>query len=187
MFTVNDTKLERANNFQTTQIVGEISNECAPNSSTNVLESGSFSLIVLFIHLVAPSGGFSDVFDRFLHSWPTGLDSSLAHHTSANANTPLQCLRVSPRILTRTRATSQLYELTIFFRSFPLSIHLQPLSQAGPIASPFSFTTESDVRDILQREQDHVMSLLSLSPLLAGLFISYANRAATLESTVATC
>jgi FtsZ-binding cell division protein ZapB len=35
---------------------------------------------------------------------------------------------------------------------------------------------------ILQREQDHAVALLFLSPLLSSLFVSYANRAAALES-----
>jgi len=60
------------------------------------------------------------------------------------------------------------------------------LSRACPIASPLSPTTQSDILEILQREQDHAMSLLSLSPLLSSLFISYANRAAALESAAAT-
>jgi FtsZ-binding cell division protein ZapB len=39
---------------------------------------------------------------------------------------------------------------------------------------------------ILQQEQDHAVSLLSLSPLLSSLFISYATRAAALGSTPTT-
>jgi FtsZ-binding cell division protein ZapB len=39
---------------------------------------------------------------------------------------------------------------------------------------------------ILQREQDRAMALLSSSPLLASLFVSYANQAAALESLSAT-
>jgi len=46
--------------------------------------------------------------------------------------------------------------------------------------------TQSDCLGILQREQDRAMVLLSSSPLLASLFISYANQAAALESTSTT-
>ena len=51
-----------------------------------------------------------------------------------------------------------------------------------PITSSLSPTTQSDILGILQREQDHAVALLSLSPLLSSLFVSYAGRAATLES-----
>jgi len=43
-------------------------------------------------------------------------------------------------------------------------------------------TTQHDILEILQHEQDHAVSLLSLSPLLSSLFVSYANRASTLGS-----
>ncbi|KAF9642360.1 hypothetical protein BDM02DRAFT_2310510 [Thelephora ganbajun] len=59
-------------------------------------------------------------------------------------------------------------------------------SKAGPIASPLSLATQNDILAILQREQDHAVSLLSLSPLLSSLFISYADRAVTLESVSVT-
>lgn len=72
------------------------------------------------------------------------------------------------------------------FYSFSLINLSQLLSRTGPITSPLSSTIQSDILGILQREQDHAISLLSLSPLLASLFISYANRAATLESASAT-
>jgi regulator of replication initiation timing len=62
---------------------------------------------------------------------------------------------------------------------------LQPLFKMGPITSPLSPATQSDILGILQREQDHAMSLLYLSPLLSSLFISYANRATALESASA--
>jgi len=52
----------------------------------------------------------------------------------------------------------------------------------GPIVTPLSPATQSDLLGILQGEQDHAMSLLSLSPLLSSLFISYASRVAALES-----
>ena len=39
---------------------------------------------------------------------------------------------------------------------------------------------------ILQQEQDHALSLLSLSPLLSSLFISYATRAGSAGSTPST-
>ena len=56
----------------------------------------------------------------------------------------------------------------------------------GPIVTPLSPATQSDLLGILQREQDHAMSLLSLSPLLSSLFISYSNRVAALESASTT-
>lgn len=56
----------------------------------------------------------------------------------------------------------------------------------GPIASPLPPTTQSDILAILQQEQDHALSLLSLSPLLSSLFISYATRGAALRSTSTT-
>ena len=59
-------------------------------------------------------------------------------------------------------------------------------SRMGPIANSLSPATHGDILAILQREQDHAMSLLSLSPLLSSLFISYANRTAALESASAT-
>jgi molecular chaperone GrpE (heat shock protein) len=43
--------------------------------------------------------------------------------------------------------------------------------------------TQIDILGILQREQDHAMALLSSSPLLASLFVSYANQAAALEAS----
>jgi len=59
-------------------------------------------------------------------------------------------------------------------------------SRAGPIVSPLTPTTQSDILAILQQEQDHAVSLLSLSPLLSSLFISYATRATALRSTSTT-
>ena len=56
----------------------------------------------------------------------------------------------------------------------------------GPITSSLSPATQSDILGILQREQDHAVTLLSLSPLLSSLFVSYAHRAAALESTSST-
>jgi chromosome segregation ATPase len=55
----------------------------------------------------------------------------------------------------------------------------------GPIANPLPPATQTDVPEILQREQDRAITLLSLSPLLTSLFVSYANQAAALESTSA--
>jgi len=54
------------------------------------------------------------------------------------------------------------------------------------VTNSLSPATQGDILAILQREQDHAMSLLSLSPILSSLFISYANRIATLESAPAT-
>ena len=54
----------------------------------------------------------------------------------------------------------------------------------SPIAKALPSATQSDVLEILQREQDRAIALLSSSPLLSGLFVSYANRAAALRSSV---
>ena len=48
--------------------------------------------------------------------------------------------------------------------------------------NPLSPATQSDILGILQREQDRAIALLSSSPLLAGLFVSYANKAAALAT-----
>ena len=56
----------------------------------------------------------------------------------------------------------------------------------GPITNSLSPITQSDILGILQREQDRAMALLSSSPLLASLFVSYANQAAALESASTT-
>jgi FtsZ-binding cell division protein ZapB len=52
-----------------------------------------------------------------------------------------------------------------------------------PIAKSLPPATQSDILGILQRERDHAMTLLSSSPLLASLFVSYANQAAALEAS----
>jgi predicted RNase H-like nuclease (RuvC/YqgF family) len=56
----------------------------------------------------------------------------------------------------------------------------------NPTANPLPSATQSDILEILQREQDRAVSLLSSSPLLASLFVSYANKAAALDSATAT-
>ena len=61
----------------------------------------------------------------------------------------------------------------------------QTFSRMGQITDSLS-PVKNDILGILQREQDHAVELLSLSPLLSSLFISYANRAAALETTSAT-
>ena len=60
------------------------------------------------------------------------------------------------------------------------------LSRTSTVTSSLSLITQSDILGILQREQDHAVALLSLSPLLSSLFVSYANRAAVLGSVSAT-
>ena len=52
----------------------------------------------------------------------------------------------------------------------------------GPITSSLSPAIQNDILGILQREQNHAVALLSSSPLLSSLFVSYASRAAALES-----
>ena len=59
------------------------------------------------------------------------------------------------------------------------------LPRMGPIANPLSPATQADILGILQREQERATALLSSSPLLASLFVSYANQAAALESAFA--
>jgi chromosome segregation ATPase len=56
----------------------------------------------------------------------------------------------------------------------------------APITGSLSPATQTDILGILQREQDRAIALLSSSPLLASLFVSYANQAAALESASAT-
>ncbi|KAF9645357.1 hypothetical protein BDM02DRAFT_3262963 [Thelephora ganbajun] len=41
--------------------------------------------------------------------------------------------------------------------------------------------TQRDILQIIRKEEDHAMSLLTASPLLSSLFLTYANRAATLD------
>lgn len=41
--------------------------------------------------------------------------------------------------------------------------------------------TQRDILQIIRKEEDHAMSLLAASPLLCSLFLTYANRAATLD------
>jgi len=54
------------------------------------------------------------------------------------------------------------------------------------IANSLSPVIQSEILGILQREQDCAMALLSSSPLLASLFVSYANQAVAFESASAT-
>ena len=56
----------------------------------------------------------------------------------------------------------------------------------GTVTNSLPPIAQSDILGILQREQDHAVALLSLSPLLSSLFVSYANRATALESASAT-
>ena len=53
----------------------------------------------------------------------------------------------------------------------------------GLITNSLSPATHSDILRILQREQDYAVELLSLSPLLSSLFVSYANRVIALDSS----
>jgi molecular chaperone GrpE (heat shock protein) len=58
--------------------------------------------------------------------------------------------------------------------------------RTGPIAKSLPSATQSEILEILQREQDRAITLLSSSPLLASMFVSYANQAAALESCTPT-
>lgn len=50
------------------------------------------------------------------------------------------------------------------------------------MANPSSTSnTHKDILRIIRKEEDHAMSLLAASPLLSGLFLAYANKAATLD------
>jgi len=60
------------------------------------------------------------------------------------------------------------------------------LPRMGPITTSLSPATQIDVLGILQREQDRAIALLSSSPLLSSLFVSYANQAAAFEAASAT-
>lgn len=60
------------------------------------------------------------------------------------------------------------------------------LSRTGPTANQQPFTTQNDIVEIFQQEQEHALSLLSLSPLLSSLFLSYARRASGHGSASAT-
>jgi len=60
------------------------------------------------------------------------------------------------------------------------------LPRMGPITTSLSPATQTDVLGILQREQDRAIALLSSSPLLSSLFVSYANQAAAFEAASAT-
>ena len=60
------------------------------------------------------------------------------------------------------------------------------LPRMGPITNPLPPATQTDVLGILQREQDRAITLLSSSPLLTSLFVSYANQATAFESASAT-
>jgi len=51
----------------------------------------------------------------------------------------------------------------------------------SPSAMP---NTQRDILQIIRKEEDHAMSLLAANPLLSNLFLTYANRAATLEEEV---
>ena len=65
-------------------------------------------------------------------------------------------------------------------------LHRQMFPRISPIMNSLSPATQIDILGILQREQDRAVALLSSSPLLASLFVSYANQAAALESASAT-
>ena len=60
------------------------------------------------------------------------------------------------------------------------------LPRTGSITNPLPPATQADVLGVLQREQDRAIELLSTSPLLTGLFVSYVNQVAALESASAT-
>ena len=52
--------------------------------------------------------------------------------------------------------------------------------------NPLAPVPQNDLLAILQHEQEHALSLLSLSPLLSSLFVSYASRAGARGSTSST-
>ena len=94
-------------------------------------------------------------------------------------------MHISPSIdtdLSRTETVSNPCSVSLSI----YQIRCQMLPRMGPIANSLSPATQCDILGILQREQDRAMALLSSSPLLASLFVSYANQAAALESASAT-
>ena len=95
-------------------------------------------------------------------------------------------MHISPSIdmdLSRTETVSRPY-IVLFACLYRLRRQVFP--RMSPITNPLSPATQSDILGILQREQDRAITLLSSSPLLASLFVSYANQVAALESASAT-
>jgi len=95
-------------------------------------------------------------------------------------------MHISPSIdmdLSRTETVSCPY--IVLFACLYRPRH-QVFPRMSPITNPLSPATQSDILGILQREQDRAITLLSSSPLLASLFVSYANQATALESASAT-
>jgi len=94
-------------------------------------------------------------------------------------------MHISPRIDTDSGPTITVCAPHLVLLVFLYRPRRQTFSRMSPITNSLP-PTENDILGILQREQDHAVALLSSSPLLSSLFVSYANRAATLESASAT-
>ena len=99
---------------------------------------------------------------------------------------PVMPMHISPNIDTDLGRIETVSDLPSGFLVPPHRHHCQMFPRMGPIATPLSPTAQSDILGILQREQDRAMALLSSSPLLASLFVSYASQAAALESASTT-
>ena len=98
---------------------------------------------------------------------------------------PVMPMHTSPSIdtnLSRAETVSSPYIVFVC----PYRLPHQMFPRTGPITNSFSPATQTDILRILQREQDRAIALLSSSPLLTSLFVSYANQVAALESASAT-
>ena len=91
-------------------------------------------------------------------------------------------MHISPSIDMNSDHTTTLSVLHIVLICLAYRLRLQVFSRMSPIAKSLPPATQIDIIGILQREQDHAMALLSSSPLLASLFVSYANQAAVLHT-----
>jgi len=95
-------------------------------------------------------------------------------------------MHTSPSIDTELSRAETVSSPYIVLFVCPYRLRHQMFPRTGPITNSLSPATKTDILGILQREQDRAIALLSSSPLLTSLFISYANQAAALESASAT-
>ena len=91
-------------------------------------------------------------------------------------------MHVSPSIDANSDHTATVSIPYIALIFWPYRLGLEMFPRMSPNAKSVPPATQSDILEILQREQDRAMTLLSSSPLLASLFVSYANQAVALES-----
>ena len=62
-----------------------------------------------------------------------------------------------------------------------LRLICDPQTLQNIVDPSFMSNSQRDILQIIRKEEDHAMSLLAASPLLSSLFLTYANRAATLD------